>query len=254
MPIGNHHHTICTNAESSASPDITNTTIHNNNDSNSISGNNDGDSGGSTKAMEDLFYYFVLPSVNKYAKVAGWILFPQWHYFRRLLDSGMQEATSRIITLPNNFPKRLLQNIIRLCHAMNPKPLKHYENAIFAIDSGAEFELIDNATKRPLPPFQSLAKQALEVLDKPLTEENCVQQLNIHAKVNIKVETERIVRYIAKRWPRIAQTHLQELTTLSPELLQAISAEKTYPLTDSKKTKKKRTSRSSAESGSSDAS
>jgi hypothetical protein len=41
-----------------------------------------------------------------------WVLYERWSYFRRVVDAGLAEATERTITLPPEFPSRLLYTML----------------------------------------------------------------------------------------------------------------------------------------------
>lgn len=44
--------------------------------------------------------------------VHDWVLYERWLYFRRVMDAGLAEASERIITLPPEFPSRLLYTML----------------------------------------------------------------------------------------------------------------------------------------------
>jgi hypothetical protein len=48
--------------------------------------------------------------------VHSWIMYRRWPYFRRVIDSGMAEAATSILTLPPEFPPKLLESLIHFLY------------------------------------------------------------------------------------------------------------------------------------------
>jgi hypothetical protein len=44
--------------------------------------------------------------------VHDWVMYRRWSYFRRVIDSGLDEAKTSILTLPSDFPHALLGSLI----------------------------------------------------------------------------------------------------------------------------------------------
>lgn len=48
--------------------------------------------------------------------VHSWVMYRRWPYFRRVIDSGMAEAATNILTLPAGFPPKLLESLVHFLY------------------------------------------------------------------------------------------------------------------------------------------
>jgi hypothetical protein len=66
--------------------------------------------------------------------VHSWVMYRRWPYFRRVIDSGMAEAATNILTLPLGFPPKLLESLIHFLYTgmhlvLSPNDTKPSEHA-----------------------------------------------------------------------------------------------------------------------------
>ena len=113
--------------------------------------------------------------------VCGWLLYVHWPWFKSLIDSGLEESKTRIITLPqDSFTPRAMEAaliMLQLGH-MDSVELLTTKDILSILEHAAAFSLIDLDGK-VLPRAEPLIKECEARVFLPLTEANCWEQLRM---------------------------------------------------------------------------
>jgi hypothetical protein len=79
--------------------------------------------------------------------VHDWMLYTRWPFFKRMIDSGLEEASTSQAELPADFPPDLIPILLQYlyCGDLDDYHQKELTPSIrsFIIDNGAEYELAD---------------------------------------------------------------------------------------------------------------
>ena len=149
--------------------------------------------------------------------VCGWLLYIHWPWFKRLIDSGLQESKSRIITLPqDSFTPVGLLSILLVLQIGSPKvdPLS-LEDAVSILKHASQYDLI-GLDDTVLPQVAPLIEACETMVFPPLTTENCWNQLRLaHSVGSSKYPS--IFEFILKTTDKVA---FDELGTLPEAVAQ----------------------------------
>jgi len=161
-------------------------------------------------------YIFCIADKDGYIESHDWIMYPQWKFFRRMVDSNMAETQTRLITLPSSFPLDLLVNILSLLHALYASPVDKV-TAKFLLQRGEEFGLIDNVTHQPFSPFHLMVTEAADLYFNGIDKNRCYKQLGKIARVDSPILSDRAAHFIATHWDVISHKYAGRLASLPSE-------------------------------------
>ena len=92
--------------------------------------------------------------------VCGWLLYVHWPWFKRLVDSSIQESKTRIITLPSNsFEASALSSVLTMLQfgQRNSSHPVSTQDAISILEHAPDYGLVD-VNGKPLPRIAPLIK------------------------------------------------------------------------------------------------
>ena len=111
----------------------------------------------------------------------GWLLYLHWPWFRRLIDSGLQESQTRIITLPqDSFTGVAALTILDMMQFGHMDSFAHLsdKDAISILEHAAAFDLV-NIDEKALSRVKPLIDACEARVYPLLTPINCWNQLRI---------------------------------------------------------------------------
>ena len=155
-------------------------------------------------------FVIVNPS-HKTISVCGWLLYIHWPWFKRLVDSGLQESKTRIITLPEESitPRGLtcLLDTLQLGHQI--VGYLSLEDSVSILTHASQYDLIglDGAV---LPRVAPLIEACEAMVFPPLTTTNCWNQLGLAHSVGSS-KYPAILEFILKTTNKIAFDELAHL-------------------------------------------
>jgi hypothetical protein len=89
-------------------------------------------------------------------EVSEAVLYSQWVYFRRMINSGLSESQDRVCEFPSDMPPKLLLAIVQAIHGLSTFDLSTFD-AGFAISNGEQFGLVQVSNKDvACSPFEAL--------------------------------------------------------------------------------------------------
>lgn len=124
------------------------------------------------------FAFICSDSPDMMLRACGWLLHARWPWFKRLVESGLEESKTRIVTLPKaSFTRKALQAIVAILQTGTLAGFDLLEDKdIVSILLHAEaFELISLSGK-PLDASAKLIKACTKRLFPPTTTSNCFKQ------------------------------------------------------------------------------
>ena len=143
--------------------------------------------------------------------VCGWLLYIHWPWFKRLIDSGLQESKSRIITLPqDSFTLTGLLSILLVLQFGYPNVGRlSLEDAVSILKHASQYDLI-GLDDTVLPQVAPLIEACEAMVFPPLTTENCWNQLGLaHSVGSSKYPS--IFEFILKTTDKVAFDELGNL-------------------------------------------
>ena len=156
----------------------------------------------------------------------GWLLYIHWPWFKRLIDSGLQETKTRIVTLPSNsFTRLAAYAIIYMLQLGSMDSLQHLplKDAISILEHASEFNLIDEygaALLRVAPLIEICEAKAYPLLS-PL---NCWDQLRLAYSTGSS-RCQSILNFIVNTIDKVALNDLGNLPEeLGFELIRKLNA------------------------------
>jgi hypothetical protein len=95
------------------------------------------------------------------------VLYPQWSWFKRMMDSGFEEAKNMACELNAEFPKGLLLSIVRYLYTHDLETVTREENdAKFLMDNGAEYGILDMTEMTAIAPFRPFVRSIQKAVSK----------------------------------------------------------------------------------------
>ena len=161
--------------------------------------------------------------------VCGWLLYVHWPWFKRLIDSGLQESKTRIINLQSLlYDASALKAVITMLqfgHCVDSLIEVPLQDAICILDRASEFELVD-LDGRSLHRIAPLIKECEATAFPPLTVDNCWNQLRLAHSMGYPKYSD-IIQFIIDT----VKTPMDELENLPEEvgadLIRKLNAEQT---------------------------
>lgn len=138
--------------------------------------------------------------------IHDWVVFSRWSYFRRMMESGMQESQSRLAELPAELSPELVLAIVQSAYgsAIDFTTLSD-DDCLFAVEHGIELGLV-NAERDPMIEFEALVEFARSRVFPPLTLDNCILLLNRLNQYGSKSAQTHALEFIARSINQIART------------------------------------------------
>ena len=126
----------------------------------------------------------------------GWILFPRWSWFKRLIDSGMEESKTRVVSMPPWVTVNIMHAIIKTVYQQNTGsvPLSEEEMTLI-LEKGSEIGLVDSS-KYAITPFDSLIGRCNAMLLHRTTKFTCKRMLVLYHRLQLKAELESTLMFI----------------------------------------------------------
>lgn len=176
--------------------------------------------------------------VNESLWVHDWILSSRWPYFKRMLESGMEEAKKRRMEIPNFCGFLPLLHYLYSCEPPDnmdvPMCMSLWEN-------GARYDLCEMETWEPKENFKSLFRHTLLVIESRLTIFNCLKVLQRIAEFHIPMKStvERIIEMATSDWQKSLSSygapfsHLQSFlpSSISFNIMEKIGLTSSAPVT-----------------------
>lgn len=97
---------------------------------------------------------------HRYLMVCGWKLYSKWNWFKALVDSGMEESKSRIVTLPSSWSLGALYAVVIAIEMNNFYP--HLDQASMGclLHLKHDYGLVDSMTNEPIAILKPIFDQA----------------------------------------------------------------------------------------------
>ena len=160
-------------------------------------------------------YVLSIPSFASVG-VCGWLLYVHWPWFKRLVDSGLQESKSRIITLPrDSFTAQAAHTVVSILQYGHMDSFDHLNqnDVISIIEHASTFDLIDHNGKvlSRMKPLIDACEARVYPLLSPL---NCWDQLRLaHSTGSSRYQT------ILQSLPKVVtKIEFDDLADLPPEV------------------------------------
>ena len=162
-------------------------------------------------------FIICIEGVTGHMEVHDWLLYPQWKYFRDMLDSGLTEARTRTLTLPSEFPLSLLIAIVSTCYGTFSPPMRR-KHRLWTLENGIEFGLIDGESNTAIYPFTfiiySCVHHFTESLSQHMSTLSIFKALLRIAESHIPILDNIAINYIADNWNEFAVTYSDKLVQL----------------------------------------
>jgi hypothetical protein len=154
-----------------------------------------------------------------------WILYARWRYFRRAVDSGIWDVTSKRFDLPEDFPPSLLAPLLQWISSGGTfmTAIASDYDCLFLQLRGGEFDLMDmdGVSK---PGFARLLEHSRRRLLKSPNLENCIPAYYFAVESGIQERAKLLKDYITAKLDDIlaSPTLAQELTALPEHIAKDI--------------------------------
>lgn len=145
-------------------------------------------------------------------------VWPQWNFFRRLLESSLAEASSRVIRMPLWVTANILLSILNLMHHTSaPSFLLTNAEALTLLENARELELVDTLGV-PIGCFAPLLQKCFDHSFPPWSESNILSHYAKYHKLGMDTKmTDMAVELIRKDFSSMLVRIARELT---PEQIQ----------------------------------
>lgn len=125
-------------------------------------------------------FFFCLPSERVYVSVLPEVLYCYWPYFVRMVSAELDETTSRVCTLPLDFPLNVFMDMLQCIYMPTQRQFKTTgeAEALYALEHGAEYSLFSGLSPdAPAPIFTGFVRHCIRILFPPATTQNAGVQL-----------------------------------------------------------------------------
>ena len=159
---------------------------------------------------------FAFASNNHWTIAKGWVLYPRWSWFKRLIDSGLEESKARIITMPAWVTVNIMHTIIKtVYHQYTTSIQLSNEEMTLILEKGFELDLLD-ASGEVVSPFGPLIERCRMMLLRPPTEETCLELLRLNHRLRLEDRVSATLKVIVRNYDDLL------LEELEPELQKLI--------------------------------
>ena len=150
----------------------------------------------------------------------GWVLYPRWSWFKRLIDSGMEESKTHLVSMPLWVTSNIFYAIILTLYQQSTgsSHLSH-EEMVLILEKGSELNLVDES-KCAVTPFDPLIARCKAMLINTTTLATCLRMLKLYHRLGLGAELESTIKFI------VANKKYLNLLTLDPELQKLIEGAK----------------------------
>lgn len=152
-------------------------------------------------------FYILIENHYSTLHVHDWVLYSRWGFFRRMIDSGLAEAHTRRLVLPNGFPKSVLLDLIKFIYSGS---LPHTTsltstNSLYLLEHAEEFDLVDS-TNLPREHFAPLITFCRSSVFHPLTVANVLGKLKLIAELGSKKDIKAALKFIGANHKAVLAT------------------------------------------------
>jgi hypothetical protein len=148
------------------------------------------------------------------------VLYAKWPYFRRMMESGLQESKNHICVLPSEFPPALLLCIVKCIFGLKTSfgGRMSKSDCIYALERGGEVGLCEATTLTPLDPFISLWNHCRSMVFSKLSSTNSLLELRLRLDYGSEADVEEAIEFIARNHSQVLVNHpnFQEATSQLP--------------------------------------
>lgn len=168
-------------------------------------------------------YIFVIdgqPEIG-YLVGKGWLMYPQWAWFARLVDAALNESKTRTIEMPSWMTPQLLLAIVGAPHGHDEfvRGLSTDE-MMLALEYSRFLDFLD-AEGSPVPCFRNLIDWCKKCVLEPIHERNVFAMLTRYHRLDMKAELEVAIQYIVQKKTTLP---IDKLGTLESELVLQVVA------------------------------
>ena len=146
-------------------------------------------------------FFFVFGSQQSFGgsfiEVNPFYLYPQWHYFRRAIDSKLAEANDRELVVGPQFNVNIFTAILESLLSEFKSPLTESE-ALILLENARELELVNLETGKPHAPFESLISYCTQICFPTPTDSNLPSLLYRYHRLENDDKVKEIIGLILK--------------------------------------------------------
>ena len=141
---------------------------------------------------------FIFGASHHWTIAKGWVLYPRWSWFKKLINSGMEESKTRVVSMPPWVTVNIMHAIIKTVYQQNTGsvPLSE-EEMILILEKGSEIGLVDSS-KYAITPFEPLVARCVAMILLPgtVTKETCLDMLKVYHRLQLEAGLDTTLRFI----------------------------------------------------------
>ena len=129
----------------------------------------------------------------------GWLMYPQWPWFARLVDAALNESKTRKVEMPSWMTSQLLLAIVGAPHGHDEfvRGLSTDE-MMLALEYAKFLDLLD-AEGSPVACFRHLLEWCKKCVLEPVNDRNVFTMLSRYHRLDMKMEVETVIQYIVQK-------------------------------------------------------
>lgn len=150
----------------------------------------------------------------------GWRLYPRWHWFARMINAGLEEASTRVVYMPTWMTPTILLAILSAPHGTTHTHLSQLtiEEMAKILQHGKELGLMDPAGSA-VSVFKALIKRCCDKVLEPLDHSNCFRMLTRLVQIGMEEKVEEALSYITTHQDQLSIKHIVLLDSELIEML-----------------------------------
>lgn len=139
----------------------------------------------------------------------GWRLYPRWHWFARMINAGLEEASTRVVYMPSWMTPTILLAILSAPHGTSHTHLSHLtiEEMTKILQHGRELGLLD-ANGSAVSVFKTIIKRCCDKVFEPLDHSNCFRMLGRLVQIGIEEKIEEALSFISTHRDQLSIKHI----------------------------------------------
>ena len=138
---------------------------------------------------------FAFGADHHWTTVKGWILYPQWLWFKNLIDSGLEESKTRLVSMPPWVTINIIRAIILTTYQQNTgSALLREEEMTLILERGSEIGLVDES-KCAVTPFEPLVARCQAMLLGTITKHTCLRLLKVYHRLQLKDQVDATLKF-----------------------------------------------------------
>ena len=159
------------------------------------------------------------------------VLLPQWLWIRRMFETGVSEAKTRVCHLPTTLTSRAFLAILRALRGYRSE--LEQEDALVLLEHASELDLstLDGA---PVEPFSKLLSRARDICFPEITKKNCLANLEGYRRLRMKAELKETLKFVVSVMHSLTG---DQIFKISPDLYKLIHERVKYQQQRSAKNK-----------------